>query len=978
MTQIVLQSEALDRLPSLLDELGARRVLVVTGPEKRFLDPVLARLKAFETECAPFAEVHVPEASVERAKALFERFEGDTVVSLGGGSATGLAKAMRLQLEFTFVAVPTTYAGSEMTNIFGITAGADRLQGGEKKTGRDDRVRPDAVVYDPELTSRIPRELTVASLMNAMSHVVSALSTGEGSREQLVETAGLVYNAALQLVERPKHRESRLAALDGAQRAGKLLDGHELGSHHRLAHALGGRFRLDHAGLHALLLPHTISELPDAVFSALAEATGERDLPGAVFDLLVRARLRTSLRAMDVTDAALEQVLAERPELNRDLALAAQDGRRPSVSVARQDWGLSHPVSVCGDVQGADTVVIALHGRGSSADEVLARVREWPHAQADLAIVAPHSPGARWYSASYRDALEAAPDEVESALATVDELVAQISESVPRDRIVLYGFSQGACLALEWLSRQTEAVGAVIALCGAQLGPSAARPEIAPDLEDMPLLLSISEHDPWVSAEHVDETRDFFDRRGADVTFHVAPGNAHVAHILARVEASQWLSSGARDADRSGFGNTFEVELLPGALPRDQNNPRWANYGLYAEQVNGTAFVAPREHNRRSWFYRLRPSAQQSEFVPLEHGTLVGTFAAAEVEANLVGHAPLPVPERECDFVDGLHTVGGAGSAASRHGYAVHVYVANRDMEGRAFYNADGDLLLIPQAGGLGLLTELGTLTVGPGEVAVIPRGMRFSVLLLEGEARGYIGETFGHGFELPERGPAGANMLTDPRHFRVPEPWCENRMQLDYRITAKLGGRLFEAVQDHSPFDVVAWHGNHCAFAYSLEHFAPISAARFDHPDPSIFTVLSAPMDERGGHLLDFVFFPPRWDVSEETFRPPYFHRNATTEFNGIISDANGHRPPFYAGGWFLTPAMTPHGVRHRPVERIFRGRGERDAPSRVPDDSAWFQFESALPMTLTDWAKSAESRIRDWHDQWGAYRTFFSPDDP
>ncbi|MEM6733203.1 MAG: homogentisate 1,2-dioxygenase, partial [Myxococcota bacterium] len=274
-------------------------------------------------------------------------------------------------------------------------------------------------------------------------------------------------------------------------------------------------------------------------------------------------------------------------------------------------------------------------------------------------------------------------------------------------------------------------------------------------------------------------------------------------------------------------------------------------------------------------------------------------------------------------------------------------------------------------------LTEMGTLMVRPGEVVLIPRGLRFSVFLLDGAARGYVGETFGYGFELPERGPVGANGMTEARHFRIPEPWFEDRLRRAYRITAKLGGELYDAHQDYSPYDVVAWHGNYTPYVYDLANYSPVTAGRFDHPDPSIYSVLSAPLDERGGHALDLVYFPPRWDVSEDTFRPPFFHRNATTEINGIIMDPDGDEPPFYAGGLFITPSMTPHGVRHRAVEKVFMSRGQHDEPSRTSDDSMWFQFESALPISLTPWAKASPTRMADWHDQWGAYRSFFDPND-
>lgn len=973
MTRVVLQYDALDLLPEILHEVGARRIVLITGPEKRFLERVRRLMRDFELELAPFAEVHVPERCVSAASDVVRSFGADTVVTLGGGAATGLGKALCLEHDLEFVAIPTTFAGSEMTNIFGVTSGQD------KRTGRDDRVVPDVVIYDPCFTERLPKSLTVTSLLNALAHPVSALSTGKVTdRSAALEAAALAFNSALQLIERPLHPEARMDAIRAAQLAGAVLRDNDMGAHHALAHVLGGRFKLPHAELHALLLPHTLDALhrdrPDD-FDALAEATGEGDLPAAVFDLLRRAGVRLSLRSLDVTHDALETLLAEREELPAEQAWLAYHGRRPSVRVRREDWDLGRPVSIWGNLETAEKIVIAIHGRGSDADEVLAHLLEWPHALEDVAVVAPQADGAAWYGASYRDAAAKAPEALANALGTIDAVLERVLDYVPRDMVALYGFSQGACLAAEYLARADEPLGALIAVAGARIGPVSQWPDVGGDLDEMPVLLSLAEEDAWIDFDDFLATRDYFEKRGAEVTAHVFPGTGHVVPTPVRVEASRWLSSEAIEEDRTGFGNTFEVELMPGALPRDMNSPRWVSYGLYSEQVNATAFVAPRAHNFRSWLYRVRPSAQLGTFEPLEHPTLIGEFSGLPSELNLIGLAPPEIPEDPADFVDGLITVGGNGSPAARRGYAVHLYVANRDMEGRAFYNADGEFLIIPQAGRLHLLTETGVLMVAPGEVVIVPRGLRFSVALLDGTARGYVGETFGYGFELPERGLAGANGFADARHFRVPDPWFENRLEAGYRITGKLGGRLYEARQDYSPFDVVAWHGNYTAYAYDLEMFSPFSTARIDHPDPSVYTVLSAPLDERGGHALDFVFFPPRWDVSENTFRPPFFHRSATTEINGIIMDPDGDHGPFCAGGVFVTPSMTPHGVRHRAVERIFRTRDAQDEPFRSSSDSMWFQFESALPIALTPWAKA--NALGYWHDQWGAYRTFFDPED-
>jgi homogentisate 1,2-dioxygenase len=289
-------------------------------------------------------------------------------------------------------------------------------------------------------------------------------------------------------------------------------------------------------------------------------------------------------------------------------------------------------------------------------------------------------------------------------------------------------------------------------------------------------------------------------------------------------------------------------------------------------------------------------------------------------------------------------------------------------MEHRAFYDADGDLLVVPERGAIDLWTELGVLAVEPGSIALLPRGVVFSVMLRGEWARGYLAEPFGRPFALPERGPVGANVLVDPRHWRAPAAWYESRLDPGFRVTAKLGGRLHEATQDHSPFDVVAWHGNHVPMVYDLMDFSPVGNARFDHGDPSIHTVLSAPLDEVGAHTLDLVVFVPRWDPTEGTFRPPYFHRNVTTEINGVIRDPASADGPFAPGTCFVTPALTPHGPAAHAAERA---RAQPDAPARLSDDALWFQLETALPFALGAWAERA--RDPRWQGVWGSHRARF-----
>ena len=409
-----------------------------------------------------------------------------------------------------------------------------------------------------------------------------------------------------------------------------------------------------------------------------------------------------------------------------------------------------------------------------------------------------------------------------------------------------------------------------------------------------------------------------------------------------------------------GFRATHESEALPGALPRGQNSPREAPFGLHPEQINGVGFTVRRADNLRTWVYRIRPSVLQSDFAPYEgNPRFTGLFDEAVATPELCRWAAPPLPEGATDFLDGLVTLAGNGDPTLRSGLAIHVYAANASMEDRVFYDADGDLLVVPERGRLRVRTELGLLDVAPGQIFVLPRGLRASFGLPDGEARGYVLESFGGPFDLPERGPVGANGYADARHFEHPVAAFEDR-QAPFELVAKLGGRLHVARLEHSPFDVVAWHGNLAPFRYDLRHFNAMGSVTFDHPDPSIFTVLTVPFDALGNNLADFVVFPPRWDVAEHTFRPPYFHRNAATEFNGIVSMPAPGRG-FEPGGYFLTPTLTAHGVASSAVRRALGGD---DTPQRLPDDSLWVMFETILTLKVLPWALEADTRDRAFRD--------------
>jgi len=412
----------------------------------------------------------------------------------------------------------------------------------------------------------------------------------------------------------------------------------------------------------------------------------------------------------------------------------------------------------------------------------------------------------------------------------------------------------------------------------------------------------------------------------------------------------------------SGFGNEFATEALPGALPQHRNSPQQVAYGLYAEQLSGTAFTAPRSHNRRSWLYRIRPAAVHGSFVPLDAPRLVSRFDNA-APPNQLRWSPLPMPTTPTDFIDGWVTMAGNGSAEAMTGCAVHLYAANQSMDGRYFYNADAELLIVPQLGRLRIATELGVLDVEPQEIAVIPRGVRFQVMLPDGEARGYLCENFGALLQLPDMGPIGSNGLANPRDFLTPVARYED-VEGDFELVTKFGGRLWRAPIGHSPLDVVAWHGNYAPYKYDLRHFNAIGSISYDHPDPSIFLVLQAPSDTPGVDTLDFVIFPPRWLVAEDTFRPPWFHRNVASEFMGLIHGAyDAKADGFVPGGSSVHNCMSGHG----PDAATFDKASSADTrqPHKVGDTMA-FMFETRNVLVPTEQALASPQLQGDYQACW------------
>jgi homogentisate 1,2-dioxygenase len=750
------------RIPAEIAALGLRRVLVISTPGRRAeADAIAAKLGPLGAGVVALAREHVPAQTVADAQREVERADADAVLAFGGGSAIGLAKALALTGRVRVGAVPTTYSGSEMTPIYGIT------EGREKKTGRDERVRPVLVVYDPTLTRGLPREVTVQSLWNAIAHAVEALwlPVDRATHASAEIALRLLASSVVKLASNPDDAAAREAALEGSYLAGALFADAGAGLHHKLCHVLGGMFALPHAATHAALLPHVVRHQATRAPEAMA--------------ILAR-----SLHQLDPVEGLAH--------------LATQTG----VAVGLQKLGLPR--------EGIERVV----------DSVLATL----------------------------------------AFASTD---------------------RGALIAM---------------LESAWAGPAA--PSMPPALR-------------------------------APATITTQPG----------------------------LGSTHESEAMDGALPRRQNAPRRGPFGLYPELLNGTPFTVKSAENSRVWMYRIRPSFSHGAFRPLPSARFAAPLG--DVDPNRTRWRPLPIPAgpARVDFLDGLVTLGGAGEPTSGPGYAVHLYAANADMSDRCFADADGDLLIVPQTGTLDCRTELGWLRVAPGSVLLVPRALRFAIGLPDGVGRGWVLEVFGRRLRLPERGPIGSNGMADARHFQAPTASFEDRAcPSGFQLVSKLGGSLSAATMQHSPFDVVAWHGNHAPFSYDLSLFNAMGSVTWDHPDPSILTALTAPLDDHGRAIADFVVFGGRWEVVEHSFRPPFMHRNAASEVNMVVrtpTPEQGYDP----GVTFVSPMLTAHGVATRTYDAVLsKPEDIDDPPRRLSDESLWLMFESALPFRSTEWARSTE----------------------
>ena len=431
--------------------------------------------------------------------------------------------------------------------------------------------------------------------------------------------------------------------------------------------------------------------------------------------------------------------------------------------------------------------------------------------------------------------------------------------------------------------------------------------------------------------------------------------------------------SGSAPAYMTGFGNGFETEALPGALPVGRNSPQRCAYGLYAEQLSGSPFTAPRASNERSWLYRIRPTVRhwgrfEAVDMPL---WLTAPASGPPTPPEPLRWGPVPIPDEPLSFVDGIRTITTAGDAGSQSGMAASIYLATRSMMDEVLYNADAEMLIVPQQGGLRLATEFGIIVIEPGEIAVIPRGVTLRIELLSGPSRGYLCENYGGALTLPERGPIGANCLANPRDFMTPVAAFEDR-EVPTRLLLRWGGTLWRTVLPHSPLDVVAWHGNYAPYKYDLRRFSPVGPILFDHADPSIFTTLTSPSETPGTANIDFVIFPDRWMVAENTFRPPWYHRNVMSEFMGLIYGRYDAKPEgFLPGGFSLHNTLLPHG----PDAEAFEKASTVELKPHKLDATMAFMFETRFPQRVSAYALSLATLQTGYIECWAGLRKQFTP---
>jgi homogentisate 1,2-dioxygenase len=400
------------------------------------------------------------------------------------------------------------------------------------------------------------------------------------------------------------------------------------------------------------------------------------------------------------------------------------------------------------------------------------------------------------------------------------------------------------------------------------------------------------------------------------------------------------------------------------------NSPQRAPLGLYAEQLSGTAFTVPRSGNKRTWTYRIRPSVMHKRFERIDNRRWQSKPDEIDVTPNQLRWDPLPIPAEPTDFIDGITTIALNGDVMSQAGIGIHIYTCNKGMGDRYFYNADAEMLIVPEMGRLGFLTELGAIQAGPGSIVVIPRGVRFKVEPADGNSRGYICENYGSQFRIPDLGPIGANGLANPRDFETPVAWYEDR-EGEFEQVAKFAGNLWSAPMTHSPLDVVGWHGNYAPYRYDLRRFNTIGSISYDHPDPSIFTVLTSPSGDPGVANCDFAIFPERWLVAENTFRPPWYHRNYMSEYMGLVyGQYDAKEEGFLPGGGSLHNQMSAHG----PDLDAFEKASNADLAPQKLEGTMAFMFESRYIIRPTRFAMECSQLQNEYFEVWQRLKKNFT----
>ena len=414
-----------------------------------------------------------------------------------------------------------------------------------------------------------------------------------------------------------------------------------------------------------------------------------------------------------------------------------------------------------------------------------------------------------------------------------------------------------------------------------------------------------------------------------------------------------------------GFGNDFETESLEGALPEGQNSPQRCNYGLYGEQLSGTTFTAPQAQNERTWCYRIRPSVKHANrYEKIQNPYWI---SAPNIDQDIVSLGqyrwdPVPHSDLSLNWINGMRTMTTAGDVNTQVGMAAHIYLVNTSMVDDYFYSADSELLVVPQEGSLRFHTELGIIDLEPKEIGILPRGLLYRVEVTNGPCRGFVCENYGQKFEMPNRGPIGANCLANRRDFKTPVAAFEDR-ETPSTVTIKWCGQFHKTKIEHSPLDVVAWHGNYAPCKYNLKNFCPVGSILFDHPDPSIYTVLSAPSGILGTANIDFVLFRERWQVAENTFRPPWYHKNVMSELMGNIYGQYEAKPEgFVPGGTSLHNMMLPHGPDNDAFERASNSELK---PTKM-ENTMSFMFETRFPQHLTNFAAKLAPLQDNYIDCW------------